>query len=163
MAEARHLSHLPLDECHHLILPGLSPRAAGCLCERGTQVHDGDDTMKGIGAYQQTVIGTQSKGRLIVMLYDGAIKFMKLAIQEMEAGNHAAKGQYINRAQDVINELNAVLDMEAGGEIARNLRRLYVFMNRRLSEANTKRDPQMIRDVITLMEELNQSWKAIAG
>jgi flagellar protein FliS len=119
--------------------------------------------MKGIGAYQQTVIGTQSKGRLIVMLYDGAIKFMKLAIQEMEAGNHAAKGQYINRAQDVINELNAVLDMEAGGEIARNLRRLYVFMNRRLSEANTKRDPQMIRDVITLMEELNQSWKAIAG
>jgi flagellar protein FliS len=119
--------------------------------------------MKGIGAYQQTAIGTQSKGRLIVMLYDGAIKFMKLAIKELEAGNHAAKGQHINRAQDIINELNAVLDMEAGGEIARNLRRLYVFMNRRLSEANTQRDPQMIRDVITLMEELNQSWKAITG
>jgi flagellar protein FliS len=53
--------------------------------------------------------------------------------------------------------------MDAGGEIARNLRRLYLFMNRRLSEANTKRDPQMVRDVITLMEELNQSWKAITG
>jgi flagellar protein FliS len=119
--------------------------------------------MKGIGAYQQTAVGTQSKGRLIVMLYDGAIKFMKLAIQELEAGDYAAKGQHISRAQDIINELNAVLDMEAGGEIARNLRRLYVFMNRRLSEANTKRDPQMIRDVITLMEELNQSWKAITG
>jgi flagellar protein FliS len=131
--------------------------------KRGTHVHDGDNTMKGIGAYQQTAVGTQSKGRLIVMLYDGAIKFMKLAIQELEAGDYAAKGQHINRAQDIINELNAVLDMEAGGEIARNLRRLYVFMNRRLSEANTKRDPQMIRDVITLMEELNQSWKAITG
>jgi flagellar protein FliS len=119
--------------------------------------------MKGIGAYQQTAVGTQSKGRLIVMLYDGAIKFMKLAIQELEAGDYAAKGQHISRAQDIINELNAVLDMEAGGEIARNLRRLYVFMSRRLSEANTKRDPQMIRDVITLMEELNQSWKAITG
>jgi flagellar protein FliS len=119
--------------------------------------------MNGIAAYQQTAIGTQSKGRLIVMLYDGAIKFMKLAIREMEAGNHAAKGQYINRTQDIINELNAVLDTEAGGEIARNLRRLYLFMNRRLTEANTKRDPQMIRDVITLMEELNQSWKAITG
>ncbi len=119
--------------------------------------------MKGLDVYQQTGIGTQSKGRLIVMLYDGAIKFMKLAIKELEAGNHAAKGQYINRAQDIINELNAVLNMDAGGEIARNLRRLYLFMNRRLSEANTKRDPQMIRDVITLMEELNQSWKAITA
>jgi flagellar protein FliS len=119
--------------------------------------------MKGIAAYQQTAIGTQSKGRLIVMLYDGAIKFMKLAVREMEAGNYAAKGEYINRAQDIINELSAVLDVEAGGEIAHNLRRLYLFMNRRLSEANAKRDPQMIAEVIHLMEELNQSWKAITG
>jgi len=119
--------------------------------------------MKGIAAYQQTAIGTQSKGRLIVMLYDGAIKFLKLAVRELEAGNHAAKGQYINRAQDILNELNAVLDMDTGGEVASNLRRLYLFMNRRLSEANGKRDPQMICEVITLLEELNQSWRAIAG
>ena len=119
--------------------------------------------MNGIGAYQQTAIGTQSKGRLIVMLYDGAIKFMKLAIREMEAGNYAAKGRYINRAQDIINELNAVLDTDSGGDISQNLRKLYLFMNRRLSEANAKRDPQMIREVITLMEELNQSWRAITG
>jgi len=119
--------------------------------------------MKGIGAYQETAIGTQSKGRLIVMLYDGAIKFMKLAIREMEAGNYAAKGRYINRAQDVINELNAVLDMDNGGDVSQNLRKLYLFMSRRLSEANGKRDPQMVREVITLMEELNQSWRAITG
>jgi len=97
------------------------------------------------------------------MLYDGAVKFLKLAIQELEAGDYAAKGQYINRAQDIINELNAVLDMEGGGEVATNLRKLYLFMGRRLSEANAKRDPQMIREVITLLEELNQSWKAITG
>jgi flagellar secretion chaperone FliS len=119
--------------------------------------------MKGIEAYQQTAIGTQSKGRLIVMLYDGAIKFMKLAIQELEAGNHAAKGQYIGRARDIISELNAVLDVETGGEVARNLRKLYVFMSRRLFEANANSDPQMIREVISLMEELNQSWKVISG
>ena len=119
--------------------------------------------MKGIAAYQQTAIGTQSKGRLIVMLYDGAIKFLKLAIQEIEAGNWAAKGQYLIRAQDIIAELNAVLDTEAGGEIALNLRRLYFFMNRRLAQANSRKDPQMIREVITLMEELNQSWKTITG
>jgi flagellar protein FliS len=119
--------------------------------------------MKGIEAYQDAAVTTQSKGRLIVLLYDGAIKFLKLAIKELEAENYEAKGRYIARAQDIINELNAVLDADAGGEIALNLRKLYCFMNRRLSEANTKRDPQMIREVITLMEELSQSWKAIAG
>ncbi len=119
--------------------------------------------MNGIGAYQQAAVGTQSKGRLIVMLYDGAIKFLKLAVRELEAQNYAAKGQYINRAQDIIDELNAVLDMEAGGEIAENLRKLYVFMGRRLTQANSSRDPQMIEEVIGLLEELNLSWKTITG
>jgi len=119
--------------------------------------------MNGVTAYQDNAVTTQNKGRLIVLLYDGAIKFLKLAVKELEAGNYAAKGQYINRALDIINELNAVLDVESGGEIAANLRKLYVFMSNRLSQANIKRDPQMIRDCITLMEELNQGWKAVAG
>lgn len=119
--------------------------------------------MKATEAYQQVAVMTQSKGRLIVMLYDGAIKFLRLAVREMEAGNYAAKGQYINRAHDIINELNGVLNVEAGGDIAQNLRNLYLFMNRRLRQANVKRDPQMIREVITLLEELNQGWKTITG
>jgi len=119
--------------------------------------------MNGVEAYQDAAVTTQNKGRLIVLLYDGAIKFMNLAIKELEARNYEAKGRYINRAQDIINELNAVLNTDAGGEIAANLRKLYCFMNNRLSEANIKRDPQLIREVITLMEQLNQSWKAIAG
>lgn len=119
--------------------------------------------MNGIGAYQENAVTTQSRGRLIVLLYEGAIKFLKLAINELQMGNNQEKGKYITKAQDIINELNAVLDMEAGGEIASNLRKLYLFMNQRLSEANIKRDPQMIREVISLMEELNQSWKAISG
>ena len=119
--------------------------------------------MQGIKAYQDNAVTTQSKGRLIVLLYDGAIKFMKLAIKELEANNYEAKGRYINKALNIINELNAILDMNAGGEIASNLRKLYCFMTERLSEANIKRDPQMIQEVIELMEELNQSWKAISG
>ncbi len=119
--------------------------------------------MNGVEAYQNAAVTTQSKGRLLVLLYDGAIKFMRLAIKELEKNNYEAKGRYINRAQDIINELDAVLDVDAGGEIATNLRKLYCFMNNRLSEANIKRDPQIIHEVITLMDELNQSWKAIAG
>jgi flagellar protein FliS len=112
--------------------------------------------MDGIAAYHDNAISTQRKGRLIVMLYDGAIKFMKLAIVEMEKKNYEAKGRYINRALDIINELNVVLDMDAGGEIASNLRKLYIFMNNHLSQANIKCDPQKVRDVIKLMEELNR-------
>jgi len=119
--------------------------------------------MDAASTYKETSVSTQNKGRLIVMLYDGAIKFMNLAIKELEAKNYEAKGRYIGRAQSIIDELNSVLDMEAGGEIAQNLRKLYNFMHRRLSEANTKRDPQMIRDVIAIIQELNQGWKTITG
>ena len=118
--------------------------------------------MNGVKAYQDASITTQSKGRLIVMLYEGAIKFLKLAIKETEAGNPEAKGKYIVKAKEIILELNAVVDMEGGGEIAGNLRSLYCFMNKRLSEANVKQDPQRIREVIAMLEELNQGWKVIA-
>lgn len=100
--------------------------------------------MNGITTYQENAVSTQSKGRLIVMLYDGAIKFMRLAIMEMEKKNYEAKGRYINKALDIINELNVVLDMDAGGDIASNLRKLYIFMSNQLSQANIKCDPQMV-------------------
>jgi flagellar protein FliS len=118
--------------------------------------------MKGLDTYQEVSITTQSRGRLVVMLYDGAIKFLKLAINEINAGNMAEKGVYITKALDIINELNTVLDMEIGGEVAVNLRKLYMFMIRHLNTANIKKDPKMIDDVIKLLEELNQGWKAIS-
>ncbi|HBG78094.1 MAG: flagellar export chaperone FliS [Phycisphaerae bacterium] len=112
--------------------------------------------------YQQTAVSTQSRGRLIVMLYDGAIKFLKLALVGIESKNYADKGTYINKALDIIAELNAVLDMDAGGEIAMNMRKLYSFMTRHLSQANIDCDKQKINEVISLLEELNTGWKAIA-
>lgn len=118
--------------------------------------------MNGLETYQNTAVTTQSKGRLIVMLYEGAIKFCKLAIPAMEAKDFETKGKYIAKAQDIIWELNSVLNMEAGGEIATNLRSLYLYMNRRLNEANVKLDVEICQEVISLLEELNRSWKAIA-
>lgn len=118
--------------------------------------------MNGFGAYQETAVLTQSRGRLIVMLYEGAIRFLRQALDEMEQHDDASKGIHIRKALDIIYELNTVLDLENGGQIAQNLRSLYNFMQRHLSEANAKRDPRMIRDVIELLEELNKSWRAIA-
>ncbi len=117
--------------------------------------------MKGIETYQEASITTQSKGRLVVMLYEGAIKFLKQAIREVEAGNPEAKGKLIDKAQDIISELNTVLDMETGGEVAMNLRKLYLFMNRNLNQANIEQNTEKAKEVIDLLEELNQGWKAI--
>jgi len=118
--------------------------------------------MTGIETYQEISITTQTQGKLIVMLYDGAIKFLKQAIKEIEAKNTEEKGKYISKAIDILFELNTVLDMEAGGEVAINLRNLYLFMGRHLTKANAEQDTGKIEEVINLLEELNQSWKAIA-
>jgi len=118
--------------------------------------------MSAIAAYQETAVLTQNRGKLVVMLYDGAIKFMKLAIIEIEAKNYEQKNKHLIKAQDIIHELNVVLDMETGGDIAVNLRKLYAFMYGHLARANAKNDVQLIREVITCMEELNQAWKEIS-
>lgn len=118
--------------------------------------------MNGVGVYKDTAITTQSKGRIIVMLYDGAMKFLRQAIRDLENNDFEGKGRNISRAQDIIVELNAVLDMEVGGEVANNLRSLYNFMSRHLSQANIKRDAQMLREIINLLEDLNQSWRVLS-
>ena len=118
--------------------------------------------MQGLQAYQDVAISTQNSRRLIVLLYDGAIKFLKLSIKAINDGDMETKGLYINKAQAIIDELNTVLDMDAGKDIAANLRRLYFFMTRHLFTANIEKNPQKINDVIALLEELNQGWKAIA-
>lgn len=117
--------------------------------------------MNGIGLYQENAVLTQDRGRLIVMLYDGAIKFLKLAIRDIQAQDWAGKGVNIQKAINIITELNTVLDVEAGGEIAENLRSLYSFMIKHLTQANIKKDIQMVQDVIKCLDELNQGWKAI--
>ena len=118
--------------------------------------------MHSVDIYRETAVTTQSKGRLVVMLYEGAIKFLKHAIIEIEAGNTEEKGKYISRSQDIINELNVTLNMDVGGEVAVNLRKLYLFMSKHLAEANAAQDTGKIEEVIKLLEELNLSWKAIA-
>ena len=119
--------------------------------------------MNGLDTYRETAVATQNSGRLIVMLYDGAIKFLKQAVNDLEVNDFAGKGRNLLRAQDIIVELSTVLDMEKGGEIAQNLRSLYNFMYRQIGQANIKKDQQMIREVIGLLEELNQSWRAITS
>lgn len=118
---------------------------------------------KGIQTYKDNAVTTQSSGKIVVMLYEGAIRFLQQAIEALEKQDYAEKGDRINRAVDILMELNTVLDMEVGGEVAKNLRRLYGFMIKHLVEANTEKDPQKIRRVIRLLETLLESWRQIAA
>ena len=118
--------------------------------------------MADVGIYEETAITTQNRGRLIVMLYDGAIKFLKQAIMALETGDFEGKGRYITKAQEIVLELNTILDMEAGGEISRNLRQLYHFIRGHLNVASTMCDSGMIQEVIEILEDLNQGWKSIS-
>ena len=117
--------------------------------------------MNGITAYKENAVTTQSRGRLVVLLYDGAVKFLNQAIAELEAGHFMEKGQFIAKAVAIINELNLTLDIEVGGEMAANLRRLYLFMVAHLNKANFNRDPKMIQEVIALLNDLNSAWKTV--
>ena len=118
--------------------------------------------MNGLDTYEATAVTTQNRKRLVVMLYDGAVKFLKQAAAAMESNDFETKGYCIGKAQEIILELNTVLDMEAGGEIANNLRSLYNFMWTRLGQANVQCDKQMVREVIGLLDEVNKGFKAIA-
>ena len=119
--------------------------------------------MNGVETYEETAVTTQDRGRLVVLLYESAIKYLRQAIESIEVGDSERKGQLICKAQDIIFELNAVLDMDAGGEIAQNLRKLYNFMWQRLGQANVRCETQIVHEVVDLMAELNEGWKAIAS
>jgi flagellar protein FliS len=112
----------------------------------------------GHDAYRTNAIETASPEQLTLMCYDGALRFMRRAARSLEGGDLADASYAIGRAQAIVNELNVTLDMEAGGEIASNLRGLYLFVNRHLSEALVVKEPAKIREAMGLIEELRGAW-----
>ncbi len=122
--------------------------------------------MNGNAAYQQykqVQVKTANKEKLLIMLYEGCIKFLRLAKKSVEKENIENANKFIIRSQDIIRELMNTLDREKGGEVADNLLNLYDFMNRQLIEANVNKDIEKIKTVENLMLELLDSWKQIVN
>jgi flagellar protein FliS len=112
--------------------------------------------------YKQTSIQSASREKLLLMLYEGAIKFMKLALSAMEQKKLADKGINIGRAYDIILELNNTLDHKVGGDISKNLEQLYMFITEQLTQANIKNDIQHLKNALKVTETLYEGWvKAI--
>lgn len=120
----------------------------------------------GFRQYSQVQIKTANRGKLIIMLYQGAIRFMKKALILLEQKDIEGKGQNLIKAQDIVLELLYALDQEMldkGNELALNLQRLYLYCYRRLVRANIDTDPEPIREVIELMANLLDAWEKVAG
>lgn len=115
---------------------------------------------KALNAYFQTQVNTTSQGELLLMLYDGALKFLKLAKQKIEEKDYAGKGMLISKAIDVISELDNSLNTQ-GGEITQNLHNLYFFCNTRLLKANLKMDTTFIDEVVTILTGLRDAFAQI--
>ena len=113
--------------------------------------------------YKQTQITTANQGKLIVMLYDGAIKFLNIALDNMSPRTYDVVNTNIIKAQDIITELLLSLNMDEGGEISQNLFNLYMYFKRQLLEANMKKDTEIINHIIKLLKELRDAWDQISA
>lgn len=110
-------------------------------------------------AYKKTQIETASPEALILMLYDGALKFIGQAEIAFADKNLEQTSNLLLRIQAIFAELMTALDKEKGGEIAVNLERLYVFFLEKLGEANIKKDPQPMLEIKPLIQDLRSTWE----
>ncbi len=113
--------------------------------------------------YEQTQVVTSSGIQLVVLMYDGAIQSIEIAKREIQANNIREKARHLGRAIAIIGELNSVLDLEQGGEIARSLRRLYDYMLMELVEANARNNEQRLDGPLRCLTTLREAWREVAA
>lgn len=113
--------------------------------------------------YQEVNFKTAEPLKLVIMCYDEAIKNLGEAQRRYEAKDYEGKARALQKALDIINELNLSLDLERGGQIAKNLRSLYLFMTKTIVEADINRDVARFAEVSRMLQELGSAWKEIAA
>lgn len=113
-------------------------------------------------SYRQVATQTASPGQLVLMLFDGAIRFLeraRLGFAETDPlAFNLAVNNNIQRAQAIIHELNSSLNLAAAGEVAANFRRLYDYMDERLQESNFQKAEDGIKDVLRRLGILREAW-----
>lgn len=110
-------------------------------------------------AYKQNSINTASPGELTLLLYNGCLKFIKLARKAMEEGNIEQRNENLLKAQSIIQELMVTLNVEV--KLSQSLMRMYDYIYRRLVEANTKNDITILDEVEGYVSEFRDTWKEV--
>jgi len=113
-------------------------------------------------AYRESAVLTATPEQLVVMLYDGANRFLTQSAIAMRDGRAGLAGEKLRRAEAIIDELLATLDMSVG-EIAERLQALYLFFKEHLMSARLKQDAGKVDEVAGFMRELRSSWAAVSG
>ncbi|MBY0163243.1 flagellar export chaperone FliS [Paenibacillus lautus] len=111
--------------------------------------------------YFNTQINTATKGELTLMLYSGCVKFLKLAVKEMDNGNYEQKNSYLTRAINILDELVITLDMKY--DISQSLSSLYNYIKELIIKANVKAEQEPLMESIKLMTELRDTWHEALG
>jgi flagellar protein FliS len=113
-------------------------------------------------SYRQAATKTATPGQLVLMLFDGALRFLDKALAGFDLDDPLDSNLAINnnilKAQEIIRELNASLNLEQGGEFAVTMRRLYNFYDLQLSQSNLKKDPAGVQLVIRLLSVIRGAW-----
>ncbi len=122
-------------------------------------------TISRLNAYRETHIKTASGGKLIILIYDEAVRQLDYAIETLKSGSPKldSVSNAIIKTQDLITELMVSLDFEKGGEIASNLFSLYMFFNKQLMEANVKKDTEILKKVYSFIVDLREAWQQVIG
>lgn len=111
--------------------------------------------------YQRTNVQTADQHQLIIMLYDGLVRFLRKAQQKIEQRDMEGAHNYLVRCRQIVSELLSTLKPELAGDIGHNLKRLYAYAFNRIVEANLYKDPEMVEDVIRIMTTLREGWANI--
>ncbi len=115
---------------------------------------------KGNDAYKKAAVNTEDQGVLIIMLYDGSIRFLKSAIIRIEKNDLEKAHEYIVKTKNIISELMTSLTLKSGGKVAKDLHSLYSYMFNRLIDANIQKNRKYLQEVCGLLEELRDGWRA---
>ena len=112
-------------------------------------------------AYKKASVNTMDQQKLIIMLYDGAIRNINMAVEKMREGNIEKSHSGLVKSKSIVAELMNSLNMEKGGDVAKNLQSLYSYMFGMLIDANVKKDPEPALVVVGLLKELRGAWSTI--
>ena len=118
---------------------------------------------KGAAAYRRIEAESRSPLELVVMLYDGALRFAGEAKQAHARGDVLARGHAISRCLAIVSELQSTLNVAQGGAIAEELDRLYTYVNTRLLDVSAKHDVAALDEVQRLLGTIREAWAGIAA
>ena len=110
--------------------------------------------------YLRNAVETATPLMLIIMLYDEAIKMCNLASQDMGVNKESVHNKLI-KAQKIVTELTVSLNMDAGGEVAENLKSIYIYLHMRLVEANIENNKEKVNEVARILKDLRDAWHIV--